>query len=73
MRGLVTSWGRGVTRLQEEGVAGVMDLIQSLDKLLTAAGALGDLLGHGAAEAQVLDDSGACQAFVIYDSFSVQQ
>ena len=36
VRGLVTSWGRGVTRLQEEGVAGVMDLIQSLDKLLTA-------------------------------------
>ena len=36
VRGLVTSWCRGVTRLQEEGVAGVMDLIQSLDKLLTA-------------------------------------
>jgi len=36
VRGLITSWGRGVTRLQEEGVAGVMDLVQSLDKLLTS-------------------------------------
>ena len=33
---MVVSWARGVARLQEEGVAGVMDLVQSLDKLLTA-------------------------------------
>ena len=32
----MVSWARGVARLQEEGVAGVMDLVQSLDKLLTA-------------------------------------
>ena len=32
----MVSWARGVVRLQEEGVAGVMDLVQSLDKLLTA-------------------------------------
>jgi len=36
LTGLVVSWARGVARLQEEGVAGVMDLVQSLDKLLTA-------------------------------------
>eukprot|EP00092_Neocalanus_flemingeri_P029626 GFUD01032172.1.p1 GENE.GFUD01032172.1~~GFUD01032172.1.p1 ORF type:complete len:768 (-),score=319.74 GFUD01032172.1:114-2417(-) len=35
-RGLVVSWAGGVSRLQEEGVAGVMDLIQSIEKLLTA-------------------------------------
>jgi len=35
-KGLVASWAGGVTRLQEEGVAGVMDLIQSIEKLLTA-------------------------------------
>ena len=34
-RDLVTTWARGVFRLQEEGVAGLMDLVQSLDKLLT--------------------------------------
>ena len=36
VRDLVTTWARGVLRLQEEGVAGLMDLVQSLDKLLTA-------------------------------------
>ena len=36
LRELVISWARGVARLQEEGVAGLMDLVQSLDKLLTA-------------------------------------
>ena len=30
------SWARGVARLMEEGVAGVMDLVQSLEKLLNA-------------------------------------
>jgi len=35
-RGLVANWAGGVIRLQEEGVAGVMDLIQSIEKLLTA-------------------------------------
>jgi len=35
-RGLLVSWAGGVARLQEEGVAGVMDLIQSIEKLLTA-------------------------------------
>ena len=33
--GLVVAWARGVCRLQEEGVAGVMDLVQSVEKLLT--------------------------------------
>jgi len=35
-KGLVMSWAGGVGRLQEEGVAGVMDLTQSIEKLLTA-------------------------------------
>ena len=36
LTGLVDSWARGVARLMEEGVAGVMDLVQSLEKLLNA-------------------------------------
>ena len=36
LSGLIAAWARGVTTLQEEGVAGVMDLIQtSVEKLLT--------------------------------------
>jgi len=38
-KGLVMSWAGGVARLQEEGVAGVMDLTQSIEKLLTAESA----------------------------------
>ena len=35
MSGLVVGWAKGVSRLLEEGVAGVMDLVQSVEKLLT--------------------------------------
>ena len=38
--GLAAVWAREVVRLQREGVAGVMDLTQSIDKLLTAETAL---------------------------------
>jgi len=35
-KGLSINWATWVTKLQEEGVAGVMDLTQSIEKLLTA-------------------------------------
>lgn len=35
LTGFVSDWVKGVSKLQEEGVAGIMDLVQSIDKLLT--------------------------------------
>jgi len=34
--GLSTAWAQGIARLQSEGVAGVMDLVQSIEKLLAS-------------------------------------
>ncbi len=34
--GLAAAWAAGVVRLQSEGVAGVMDLVQSIEKLLAS-------------------------------------
>jgi anaphase-promoting complex subunit 5 len=34
--GLAAAWAAGVARLQSEGVAGVMDLVQSIEKLLAS-------------------------------------